>query len=123
MDCNRQYQYTVEIEKTSFQLVLLFRGDELPRQHGAQLLRGFFLEGGRWEAKPRPLLDAERRREVSLHSRGESTQDDVSARVADRQRNFSTLNADEKSVFTRAVNRHKATSLLAWQIDKETSQR
>jgi hypothetical protein len=46
MDCNRQYQYTVEIEKTSFQLVLLFRGNELPRQHGAQLLlRGFFLEG------------------------------------------------------------------------------
>jgi hypothetical protein len=33
MDCNRQYQYTVEIEKTSFQHVLLFRGDELPRQH------------------------------------------------------------------------------------------
>jgi hypothetical protein len=32
MDCNRQYQYTVEIEKTSFQLVLLFRGDELPQQ-------------------------------------------------------------------------------------------
>jgi hypothetical protein len=56
-----QYQYTVEIEKTSFQLVLLFRGDELPRQHGAQRLWGFFLEGGRWEAEPRQLLDAERR--------------------------------------------------------------
>jgi hypothetical protein len=38
--------------------------------------------------------------------------------VADRQRNFSTLNADEKSVFTRAVNRQQATSLLEWQIDK-----
>jgi hypothetical protein len=32
MNCNRQYQYTVEIEMTSFQLVLLFRGDELPRR-------------------------------------------------------------------------------------------
>jgi hypothetical protein len=75
MDCNRQYQYTVEIEKTSFQLVHLFRGDELPRRHGAQRLCGSFLEGGRWEAEPHP----------SLHSRSESTQGNVSARVADRQ--------------------------------------
>jgi hypothetical protein len=31
-----QYKIPVYIEKTSYQLVLLFRGDELPRRHGAQ---------------------------------------------------------------------------------------
>jgi hypothetical protein len=31
-----QYKIQVEIEKTSFQLVLLLCGDELPRQHTAR---------------------------------------------------------------------------------------
>jgi hypothetical protein len=31
-----QYKIHVEIEKTSFQLVHLLRGNELPQQHGAQ---------------------------------------------------------------------------------------
>jgi hypothetical protein len=87
-----QYKIQVKIEKTSFQLVLLLGGDELPQQHGVQTWSPRPLcplcPEAAWEAEPCP----------SLHSRGESTQGTVSARVVDRQ---------------------KATYLLEWQIDKK----
>jgi hypothetical protein len=71
-----QYKIHVEIEKTSFQLVHLLRGDELPRQHGAQ---------------------------------------DLCVRFVLKQRG----RPNHAQVFTRVVNRQKATSLLAWQINKK----
>jgi hypothetical protein len=88
------------------------------RPHGAQVLRGFFYrgeEGGRPITTHFSTLNADEKSEFSTP--------DVNVR------HFSTLNAkqqatsplawwfDKKQVFTRAVNRHKAMSLLAWQID------
>jgi hypothetical protein len=109
-----QDEIQVEIEKTSYQLVLLFRGDELPRRHGAQVPRGhgaqvprgFFLEGKKVGGRSRP---ADEKSKFSTPNVDE--------------RHFATLNAGEKSKFSAPDldEKQQATSLLAWRLGTQTT--